>query len=409
MHNMTQPQVAKTNKLDAAVRTYRVIKADSTGELTNRIMLIQAGEWPDSVKGSITITPGNLAQMKMNFDNGIGRPGQGLGLPIDFSHNEWDQAAGWINELEIEGNALYAHVEWTTAGKEAIQGGMYKCISPSFYPGDRGGWQDPEDLSNTVQNVIVGAGLTNIPFFKKLSPVRASNLPDTGGDDNLIYINKSVNAKDKQDMTIDELRVRDNASLTADERTFITANQSDLSDDEKTKFGLVTASVTPVSATIDPKDAQILADIRDGKVKVVASDQAVVDASVLASLQDTATQYQTEKAAQIVADHVKRGAIKADQAERWTNRLLASSGDARKDLEEDLAAIASNTTIDQELGTDKDPTVFADTREEIAKRAGDLIKAAADKGETLDYVTAQNQVLASDPELAKRDRKASRI
>jgi hypothetical protein len=350
--------------------------------------------------------------MKMNFDSGLARPGQGIGLPIDFSHNEWDQAGAWINNLEVDGDALYSvDTEWTDAGKQAINGGMFKCISPSFYPRGRGGWADPEDLTKTFDNVLVGAGFTNIPFFKQLSPVKASTLPDSGGGDNIIYINQSVNAKENTDMTIDELRVKDAASLTADEKAFIEANQSELSADEKTKFGLVTAAVAPaaVAATIDPADAQILADIRSGKAKVVSADQAVVDASVLANLQDTAKEYQTEKAAAIVASHIERGAIKADQADRWTNRLLASTGEARTELEADLKSLPSNETIGKELGTDADPAVFADTRTEIATKAGELIKAAAAEGKTLDYVAAQNQVLASDPDLAERDRNANKF
>jgi polyhydroxyalkanoate synthesis regulator phasin len=407
---MIQPKVAKINKIDAAVRTYRVITADDNGQLPTRIMLIQAGEWPDSVKGNLSITQADLHQMKMNFDSGIARPGQGLGLPIDFSHNEWDQAAAWIDGLTVEGDALFADpVDWTEAGKQAVMGKMFKCVSPSFYPAGRGGWQDPENLETSVDNVLVGAGLTNIPFFKKLSPVKASSLSETDEGDNIIYINQSVIAKETKNMTIDEVRVKDAASLSADEKAFITANHSELSADEKTKFGIVTASAEVAGTAIDPADAKILADIRSGAVKVVAANESVIDASRLASLEEVATQFKTEKAASVVASHVKRGAIKADQADRWTNRLIASTGDARKDLEDDLTSLPSNESIGQELGSSEESSVFADTRAEIASKAGDLIKAAAAKGETLDYVSAQNQVLASDPSLASRDRNENKF
>lgn len=404
---MTQPAVAKTNRLDAAVRTLRPIKADASGELPTRIMLIKAGSWPDSVKGNLTITVADLHEMKQNFDKGVGRPGgQSIGLPIDFSHNEWDKAAAWINDIVVEGDTLYADpVEWTTAGREAVTGGEYKCVSPSFYPADRGGYADPENLSEITPNVLVGAGLTNIPFFKSLSPVKASSLSEVDEDDNIIYIKQSASAKETKNMSIDELRVKDAASLTADERTFLEANQSELSDGEKTKFGLVTADTTQVTSTIDPADAKILADIKTGAVKVVAATDAVVDAAVLASLQDTAKQYQHDKAAQVVASHVERGAIKSDEAEKWTDRLLKASKEVRADLEEALAAFPANEQIGMELGSDTAGIAASTAREELNSVANAKVEAAIKEGRTLSYADALKAAARERTDLTTLDLK----
>lgn len=401
--NMTKPQGSKILS-DSIVRAYRIIKADESGELPTRIMLIKAGEWPDSCKGNLSISINDLKEMKRNFDAGHARPGQGLGLPIDFSHNEWNEAAGWIDGLKVEGDALFADpVDWSTKGKEAILGKMFKCISPSFYPTGRGGYTDPENLNTSIENVLVGAGLTNIPFFKGLSPVKAS--ANSSDDDSIIYIKQGKQAKEKIMPTLDETRIKVAADLTADEKQLLADNKAQLSAEELTKFGLtadVDASASPISA----EDAKILADIKAGTVKVVAADAPQVTADQVAKLQATAEAYEKEKAEKIVADHVKRGAIKADQAGRWAERLLKADAESRTELETDLAALPDNENINKEIGSSNDPAVEADSRAEIAKLAAAKVTAATAEGKELSFIDAQNQVLAENPELAARDRES---
>ena len=411
---MTKPAGEKQKAIDASIRTLCVVKADNTEELPSRIMLIRAGEWKESVKGPLTITVADLHQYKANFDAGLARPGQGIGLPIDFKHEEWDQAAGWIDGLVVEGDALYADpVSWSTAGKEAILGGMFKCISPSFYPAGRGGWTDPENLQTAVENVIVGAGLTNIPFFKELSPVRASSLSESDNDDNIIYVSKSASAKETEDMSIDEIRVKDASALTADEREFIQANKALLSADEQAKFGLVEAATQPtketnketkVEASMFTQDEQkIIADVRAGNVKIVAANEAVINADALAKLEASAEEYRTEKAKGIVEAHVKRGAIKADQAGFWTDRIKASEGTEREALETALNALPDNDKLAGELGSDEAGVVASTAREELANLAAAKVSAAAKDGQTLSYTDALKQVSNENPNLLKQD------
>jgi hypothetical protein len=418
---MTQPAGEKQTAIEASIRTLCAIKADNIEELPSRIMLIRAGEWKESVKGPLSITVADLHQYKENFDKGLARPGQGIGLPIDFKHEEWDQAAGWIDGLIVEGDSLYADpVSWSTAGKEAILGGMFKCISPSFYPAGRGGWTDPENLKTAIENVIVGAGLTNIPFFKDLSPVRASSLPENGNDDNIIYVSKSASAKEKEDMSIDEIRVKDPTALTADEKAFVADNKALLSADEQAKFGLVEADTSKtdikdnnekkVDASMFSQDEQkIIADIRSGSVKVVASTETVVEKETLAKLEASATQYQTEKAESIVTAHVARGALKSDQAEYWTNQLLASEGEKRTAFETALAALPSNELLKEEVGNDNAGNVAATAREEMDRLAQEKIVASAKDGKVLNYADALKQVANENANLNTQDRVESGI
>jgi hypothetical protein len=59
------------------------------------------------------------------------------GLLVDFDHFSMDtdkssEAAGWITALRADDAGLWAKVRWTTKGKEAVEGGEYRLVSPVF-------------------------------------------------------------------------------------------------------------------------------------------------------------------------------------------------------------------------------------------------------------------------------------
>src|SRR5947209_7793176 len=243
---------SSTNADATSTRTFRVspVELDANGDLPSRVLLFITGDWPDSVKGDFSISLDDLKEMKTNFDKGVGFPTEdaSTGLAIDFKHEYLDEAAGWIKglQLEVDGDKgkLYADpVEWTDAGIEAIKGGRFKCISPSGYFGSKSGklsmWANPTNLKEKIANVLDGAGLTNFPFLRGMSPIRAHATADDLelAYDDVIFVSNGQQQKE-QKMSIDDLRVKDVATLTADEKAFMEAHKSDLSADEQAKFGL---------------------------------------------------------------------------------------------------------------------------------------------------------------------------
>jgi hypothetical protein len=59
------------------------------------------------------------------------------GLLVDFDHFSMDtdkpsEAAGWITALRADGQGLWAKVRWTSKGREAVEGGEYRLVSPVF-------------------------------------------------------------------------------------------------------------------------------------------------------------------------------------------------------------------------------------------------------------------------------------
>lgn len=402
-------------KIDRVARTIRPILADSKGSLPKTMEVLKAGVWRTPYHGDFMITVDDLNQYVENFNAGIGLVAAGIGAPIDFSHDNHKEAAGWIKELYVEEDSLMAKVEWSTAGKEALLGGLYKCFSPEFFPKGRGGWCDPEDYEHCVDNVLVGGGLTNIPLFKGLSPVMASASADTNQerqqDRNVIFIKASENKE--TNMTLEEIRGKDVAALTEEEKTFLAEHKSELTTEEQSKFGMeVTpaaevvptpaeepAAVTPEAAVVteEPKVEEPAADLMPAAVaaSIKSGESVVIKASELTALRDTAAEYRKEKAQNIVKAHAARGAIKADQVEAWADRVSKDSS-----VEDLLKALPDNPVLASEQGSST--KAGETTGSAWSKIEASAEKIVADSNGATNFNDAVKQVTRENPELAKQ-------
>lgn len=407
--NPTATAAIQTSK---PFRTGHVIMADGSKTVPTQIEIIRAGNWPaSSMKGPLNITTADLQEFKANFDAGVGMPDELKQLPIDFSHNDWREAAGWIKSLEVVGESLMATVEWSTEGQEALEGGMFKCISPSFYPACCGEWYDPEDSETTARNVLVGAGLTNIPFFKSLTPIMASTTSGNDGkvqQENIIYIQ----ADDKKETitmpTLDEVRVKEADQLTDDEKQLLSDSKSELSAEELTKFNLTEAEPaadptntnkkTEEEPVADPELEAVTASIKSGEM-------IAVKASTFKGMQDTLGELQRDKVEASVKTHLARGAIKADQIKDWTDRIVKDPT-----LETALAALPDNPVMASEYGSSTQEQTIEDAQAELHQKVVAARSEEQHKGKS--YSQIRTAVLAdkenaSLAELIKADDKVA--
>lgn len=389
---MNPAVVEKTQ--NTAVRTIHKITADATGKLPARIALVPSGKWVNSVKGDIEITVADLEEMKRNFDAGIGLANGGSdGAPIDFSHNDWAEAGAWIKSVEVIDGILYAtEVEWSDVGAEAIKSKRFKFISPSFYPACIGSYYDPEDPTKTAQNVLVGAGFTNIPFFKGLTGLKASTSASAGDTDSTIFI--SAETKGDQ-MDFATARAIKPAELTEEARQVLADNKDKLTAAELIAFGLeekpagtekVEASTT---GTVSDEDQKILASIKDGSMKLVNAAEHDALASKVEAAQTQLADIRAKEVKAAVKEHVARGAIKADAAEKWEGRVLADAT-----VLDDLKDLPSNAVLASEAG--KEGGVAKTATEEFNQKV-EAAKKEAGEGADLTQVIAS--VRRDNPEL----------
>ena len=95
---------------------------------------------------------------------------------VDYEHHSHDMdktttAAGWIQNVEVRDDGLYAKIRWSKSGREAIEGGDYRFISPEFPVNEL------EHLGGNRYRAtsLTGAGLTNRPGLDKIKPLSNRN------------------------------------------------------------------------------------------------------------------------------------------------------------------------------------------------------------------------------------------
>lgn len=411
-----------TQNTDRVLRTsIPITAATASGTDAVEIEVLEAGVWRTLYHGDFMITPDDLQAYVDNFVAGIGLPGNGeYGAPIDYKHESWDKASGWMKSLRVVEDTLMATVEWTPAGRQAILDGEFKFFSPEFYPLGRGGWCDAEDPEMVVNNVVVGGGLTNIPLFKGLSSLKAS--AGAGGKETTIFIaDRPIKATKENQMDLAAVRTKKQADLTDAEKAFVVEHKAELNETELKEFGLETAANPAQDPPADPnkdKDPkegdEVTAPTEAQETAVAASLKQkgfeVVEASRLKRLEDTAASYERKEAEATVKAHVARGAIKADQLGSWADRLVKADATARKDLEDALAALPSNEIMAAAQGADEgasgDATGIVD---ELKTKTIDHQAKLKASGKEMTYGAAQADLLRNDKDLNGRVEAARKV
>jgi len=368
------------------------IEADEQGEAPKILQLLHVGSWNTPWHGDFETTEADIHEYVQHYKEGVGLPEDNDGkIQVNFGHRSYDEAAGWMSNLraeEVDGVlSVVADVDWTADAAAAIKAGKWRYISPEFNPRALP-WEDPEEEWRMVANVITGAGLTNIPLFKKLKKVAASERSEPLGS--------SKQSKEGEPMTfkLEEVRQKEASAITADERTFLESRKSELTADELTKFD-IKADETPA----DPTPSKV-----EGDAKAVT-----IDASELAKLQAAAAQgveaaqkLAQKEASDFATARIAAGQVKSGDKDKLVSILLASTGDARTQLEEFLAGLPVNASIGEELGKGGS-AVEASAHEELNTKVVAQINADVEAGKARpSYASVRASILAADADLAQR-------
>jgi hypothetical protein len=215
---------------------------------------------------------------------------------FDFNHND-DQASFWPDRFFWRpGEGVIARGEWSSRGRQAVEGKDYRAFSPVFHVDNKR--SDPATVICKEQADPNMGGLVNNPAFKDL-PLWAKNAGASGA---------STTTKEKNEMTTEELDAL--RSKQQELNTRIQALSADGGDDE----------------TIA---AKIVAAQQESKVIELEIEAAELKASNEA-LQAKQRKRQQEDAKAAVRAAVKRGAIAArDIAKQrmWETRITANPKD----------------------------------------------------------------------------------
>ncbi|MGJ5804347.1 phage protease [Streptomyces europaeiscabiei] len=377
------------------------LQADAKGALPDKIELCRVGAWRTPWHGDFELTAADLQEAVGHFNAGVYRVQGTEPLPGTLDHMG-GAATFRITNIYLDGEVLMGDITWTELGKEKVLRDEYRYISMEY--NHRGcPLENPEKAGEFWVNVLTGATLTNDPLFKKLKPVMASA---RAGSDKL-----------KGDsMKLEDLRAKDPANLSDEEKTFLTEHKAELTDDERSTFGLTDPAPSgdpkpdPEPGT-DPKPAPEGDPKPDptpapepAPTNVSASAQPVtISRGELEKLQANAKagmeaklELDRERLSQKVMAHVKTGRIKSEQQTEVVDILMASAPAMRTRLESLFASLPENRLVtqgaqgsgaDEPTGTSKADQLNASVTELAAK-------------ENIPYSTALARVIEKNPHLA---------
>lgn len=413
------------------------IAANDSGDLPEEIEVLMTGMWDAPYHGVFMITPQDLQQYVDNFNNDVRASSSSIGLPIDYEHDADGGAAGWITGLRIgqpsdpalasQGvQSLWASVTWTPPGAEAVQGGVYKFISPEFCPE---GYIDPEGQLQPLDNVFIGAGLTNRPLLKGLQPVSASersqNVLDRATENNntndKLFINiKAGQNKGERQVDLSQILQKDPANLSDEEKQTLADHKDELSADQVAKFGLDGSASSNEDETSDDENTNTNTNDESEESQVnsqptataVAASEGniVISKSELESLKASAANgelaHQKLQRAE-AAEHVdslcfneQSGVRVKPELRDATVDLYVSMNDKQRSafdkLMEGVTPVADRLQFN-ETGNSNDPGL-------VQNGAYNQVKEAADKlvseGKAKNFGEAVQTVMANDKSLA---------
>ncbi len=140
------------------------------GSQETEVQLCKVGRFHSPQYGEFEITLQDLEEMVANFENAPQKE-----RVVDYNHAseltcaaaEEGKAAGWIKELFIEDDGLWAVVEWTNQARNYIKEGEYRYLSPVI----QFSFKDKE-TGEEVGTRLKSAALVNQPFLEGMSPVQ---------------------------------------------------------------------------------------------------------------------------------------------------------------------------------------------------------------------------------------------
>lgn len=413
------------------------IKADDSGNLPEEIELLTTGMWDAPYHGVFMITPQDLQQYVDNFHQDIRASSSTMGLPIDYEHDADGGAAGWIMDLRVGpasdpqnaangGQSLWASVDWTPPGAEAVAGGVYKFISPEFCPE---GYVDPEGQLEPMDNVLIGAGLTNRPLLKGLQPVAAhedgnTSQVDKSGEigltnDKLFIKIKANQNKGERQVDLSQIRTKNAADLSDEEKQYLADHKTELSADEVAKFGLGEAATTPAdnsqtqNTNVNEEEEEEVNNTATTQTQPVAASETgnvTITASELESLKASAAKgelahkalerAEAEKHLNSLCFNEQNGVrVKPELRANVTEHYLSLSDEQRKAFDKIMEGVApvADRLMFNSTGSGADPAEQSNSAySQVKDKAEQLVK----DGKVATFSEAVTSVLASDNALA---------
>lgn len=376
---------------DRAVKLHNVmvypfteIKASDSTKIPPTIQIMPIGEWDTVPYGKLEITANDCQEMVDNFKKGV-RAGDTL--PIDVDH-DGKEAAGWMTDLYVADDGLWAKVDWTDLGQKLLGEKRYKFFSPEFNPD----YIDPQNKKIQLSNVLIAGSLVNRPLFKELKPLMASDHLTAGKSGVMLFI-ETMNYKD----LLAKKKAGENLSDT--EMEFMKNHKADEGDEED-KESEAEKKKEADAAKKAAEDAEAKKAAEPKQVTITAAEYSVLKANADKAIEAS------EKLEAKEIDETINSWMFSETGGRFAPAMKDDITSFYKSLDDKQRKFFSEKIVNQmpesrffkEYGSSEDLTKggAADT---ITVKANELRTQAKKESRTLSFSNAVKQVLRENPSL----------
>lgn len=135
------------------------------------IQVLKIGEFEHPEVGTQVIDPAAVRAIQASFLKSKEDAGEEWpGMLVDRDHFSHDpkltsEAMGWTDDVQVRDDGLWAKVRWSEPGKQAVEGGAFRLVSPVL--------EDFEDLGGGRKRPrrLTRIALTNAPNMRGMKPV----------------------------------------------------------------------------------------------------------------------------------------------------------------------------------------------------------------------------------------------
>ncbi len=169
---MTQSKIFRAAPVQLSEGMY-----SEEGGVTKKIQILKVGKFFDAWE-DFEVTKDDLTSMVKNFNERKRK----IDLMVDFSHDSGGPAAAWMKNIytDKEGTELWADVEWTPSGEEAVKSKAFRYLSADF------SWNYMDnETGEKCGPTLFGAGLTNRPVLKNMQPTTLSEEKTSNKDEKM--------------------------------------------------------------------------------------------------------------------------------------------------------------------------------------------------------------------------------
>lgn len=184
------------------------------------VQIMRLWTWEHPEYWTVKITQKVIDDVIRQFNDGV----RWVDLVVDENH-ERDHKALWIfRELYQEWDWLFAKIELTKRGAEALTNWDYFYFSPEiqFWP------YKEEETGATIENLLIGGAFTNRPFFKKMEAVMAN---ESSGQQKWTYLFLFRDSMNEFRKLLEAAKAKD--KMLFSEKVALITKFNDLSEEEQ--------------------------------------------------------------------------------------------------------------------------------------------------------------------------------